>query len=63
MHDRDVVGQPLGLLDVVRGHQHRDALAAQRRILWNERITALSPGAQLSAKILDPLLDTLAEAA
>jgi hypothetical protein len=40
-----------------------DALAAQRRILWNERITALSPGAQLSAKILDPLLETLAEAA
>ena len=29
-HDRHRVGEPLGLLDVVRRHQDRDALAAQR---------------------------------
>ena len=40
-----------------------DALAAMRRILWQERITSKSPGAALPSKILGPLLDTLAEAA
>ena len=29
-HDRHAVGEPLGLLDVVRRHQDRDALGAQR---------------------------------
>ncbi len=28
-HDGDVVGEPLGLFDVVRRHQHRLALRAQ----------------------------------
>ena len=32
-------------------------------ILWCERITSLSFGAKLPAKILNPLLDTLAETA
>ena len=40
-----------------------DALAAIRRILWNERITALSSGTPLNEKIINPLLDALAEAA
>jgi hypothetical protein len=40
-----------------------DALAALRRTLWRERITSLSSHARLPEKILNPLLDTLAEAA
>jgi hypothetical protein len=40
-----------------------DALAALRRTLWNERITALSSGERLPEKIINPLLDALAEAA
>ncbi len=40
-----------------------DALAALRRTLWRQRITAMSASARLPAEILDPLLDTLAEAA
>jgi hypothetical protein len=40
-----------------------DALAALRRTLWRQRIPAMSAGAPLPAEILDPLLDTLAEAA
>ena len=41
----------------------QDALTAMRRILWQERITSMSSGAALPAKIIGPLLDTLAEAA
>jgi hypothetical protein len=40
-----------------------DALAAMRRVLWQERITSMSSGGALPGKILGPLLDTLAEAA
>jgi hypothetical protein len=40
-----------------------DALAALRKTLWRQRITAMSAGARLPAEILEPLLDTLAEAA
>ena len=39
-HDRDRVGQPLGLLDVVGGHQDRDALARAAR-----RSAPTAPGA------------------
>jgi hypothetical protein len=40
-----------------------DALAALRRTLWQQRITAMSPDTPLPSEILEPLLDTLAEAA
>jgi len=40
-----------------------DALAALRRTLWRDRITALSQSPRQSAKITDALLDTLARAA
>jgi len=40
-----------------------DALAALRRTLWQQRIAVMSACARLPAEILDPLLDTLAEAA
>lgn len=39
-----------------------DALAALRRTLWTQRITAMSNLGQASAKTLDNLLDTLAAA-
>jgi hypothetical protein len=48
-------------------HKHTasfaDALAALRRNLWHQRITAMSASPALQAKITDALLDTLAEAA
>ena len=40
-----------------------DALAALRRVLWSQRITALSAPAAEDTKITDVLLDTLAYAA
>ena len=40
-----------------------DALAALRRVLWSQRITALSAQQAQNAKITDALLDTLAYAA
>jgi len=40
-----------------------DALAALRRVLWSQRITALSAPQAQNAKITDVLLDTLAYAA
>jgi len=40
-----------------------DALAALRRCLWTERISAVSPSGPLNPKIMDGLLDTLARAA
>jgi hypothetical protein len=40
-----------------------DALAALRRLLWSQRITALSGSAQEKGKIADALLDALAYAA
>jgi len=40
-----------------------DALAALRRVLWSQRITALSGPQAQSAKITDVLLDTLTYAA
>ena len=40
-----------------------DALAALRRLLWRQRITAMCSTAPLPAKIIRPLIDTLARAA
>ena len=40
-----------------------DALAALRRVLWSQRITAMSASARDQGKISDALLDTLAYAA
>ena len=40
-----------------------DALAALRRVLWSQRITAMSPSAAEEPKITEALLDTLAYAA
>ena len=40
-----------------------DALAALRRVLWSQRITAISPTRADDTKITDALLDTLAYAA
>lgn len=40
-----------------------DALAGLRRTLWAERITTLSPGGPHDTKILDGMLDVLANAA
>jgi hypothetical protein len=40
-----------------------DALAALRRLLWRQRITAVCSAAPLPAKIIRPLIDTLARAA
>ena len=40
-----------------------DALAALRRVLWSQRITALSAPTAEDTKITDVLLDTLAYAA
>ncbi|MGH3756133.1 MAG: hypothetical protein ACRDRP_26320 [Pseudonocardiaceae bacterium] len=40
-----------------------DALAALRRTLWRQRITAMSSPGLLPAKITDTLIDTLARAA
>jgi hypothetical protein len=40
-----------------------DALAALRRTLWGERITAMSAGGRLKPQILEGLLDALATAA
>lgn len=40
-----------------------DALAALRQLLWHQRITLLWPAAPLPAKIIRPLIDTLARAA
>ena len=40
-----------------------DALAALRRQLWQQRITAVCSPASLPAKIIRPLIDTLARAA
>ena len=48
-------------------HKHTasfaDALAALRRNLWRQRITAMSANPALHAKITSTLLDVLAEAA
>lgn len=40
-----------------------DALAALRRAIWHDRITAITAGTALPPKITDALLDTLTEAA
>jgi hypothetical protein len=40
-----------------------DALAALRRLLWHQRITTVCSTAPLPAKIIRPLVDTLARAA
>jgi DDE superfamily endonuclease len=40
-----------------------DALAALRRTLWRNRITAMCSETQLPTKIIRPLIDTLAQAA
>jgi hypothetical protein len=40
-----------------------DALAALRRLLWQQRITTLCSAAPLPTKIIGPLIDTLARAA
>ena len=40
-----------------------DALAALRRVLWSQRITAMSAAARDQGKITDALLHTLAYAA
>lgn len=40
-----------------------DALAALRRLLWQQRITAVCSAAPLPQKIIRPLVDTLARAA
>jgi hypothetical protein len=40
-----------------------DALAALRRLLWQQRITALCSAVPLPTKIIRPLIDTLARAA
>jgi hypothetical protein len=40
-----------------------DALAALRRLLWHQRITAVCSTTPLPAKIIRPLVDTLARAA
>jgi hypothetical protein len=40
-----------------------DALAALRRLLWHQRITAVCSAAPLPTKIIRPLIDTLARAA
>jgi hypothetical protein len=40
-----------------------DALAGRRRLLWDQRITAVCSAAPLPAKIIRPLIDALARAA
>jgi len=40
-----------------------DALATLRRLLWSERISAMSSDGQLNPKIIDCLLDVLTRAA
>jgi hypothetical protein len=54
-------------VDPARCHKHSasfaDALAALRRTLWRQRITAMSANPALQAKITSTLIDVLAEAA